>query len=223
MASLRTWTRLRTLGGPRKASKDDHRDGSLEEVKLVGGGIGPTTVPFQGCWDGLWLRFVRSMAAAAFLKTTETHMVHKYVPVSSTGARMLWCGQRGTPTRLTTENTTLGQGCCKAKSNNSFSPSNVLASTLLAGVCFCLQYQLCFLEALHLWKRFMCFCQDLGEATVLLHSSCNTDESEPAALVFLDPPPVRIVQSDKVEAFAESGEKKAKNTPKRPRHVRTLG
>lgn len=89
MASLRSWTRLRSLGGTRKASKDDQsawagrqaldRDRSLEEIKLVGVGIGPTTVVGRG--PGL---DHAQHGSSGIFKTTETQMVQQCLPEPST-------------------------------------------------------------------------------------------------------------------------------------------
>lgn len=89
MASLRSWTRLRSLGGTRKASKDKYspwagrqaldREGNLEEVKLVGGGVGPTT----NVGRGPDLDHAQHGSSGIF-KTTETQVVQQCVPEPST-------------------------------------------------------------------------------------------------------------------------------------------
>lgn len=93
VASLRSWTRWRSFGGTHKASKDEQsawaglqvldRNDSLEEAKLVGGGIGPTTVVARGpCLDHA------QHGSSGIFKTTETHVVQQCVPGSSIGYQL---------------------------------------------------------------------------------------------------------------------------------------
>lgn len=93
IASLRSLTRLRLLGGMCKASKDEHsawvgrqavdRDGSLEEVKLEGGGLGPTTIVGRGpSLDDA------EHGSSGIFKTTETRMAQQCMPEPPTGYQL---------------------------------------------------------------------------------------------------------------------------------------
>lgn len=59
------------------------RDGSLEDVKLVGGGMGPTTIVGRG--PGL---DHAQHGSSGIFKTTETQMVQQCVPESATGYQL---------------------------------------------------------------------------------------------------------------------------------------
>lgn len=93
MASLRSWVRLRSLGGTRKASKDGHsawagrqaldRNGNLKKIKLVGGEIGATTMVRRG--PGL---DHAQYGSSGVFKATETQMVQQCVPEPSTSSQL---------------------------------------------------------------------------------------------------------------------------------------